>query len=158
LREVKLLEKLRHPNIITYHHSWLETARFSSFGLPIPTLQCVSLDVLVLPTDTDPWFFSVLMEWAELGSLDDLIDSRLGKAVPGLQNTSGASDADDVPGVANSVGSNQGVQESTKGSTGASSTGSSFPASDGERILQFIFLAERRFEACWRISSLAWPS
>ena len=38
------------------------------------------------------------MEWAELGSLDDLIDSRLGKGVPGLQNTSGVSDADDVSG------------------------------------------------------------
>jgi hypothetical protein len=38
------------------------------------------------------------MEWAELGSLDDLIDSRLGKAVPGLQNTLGVSNADDVSG------------------------------------------------------------
>jgi len=38
------------------------------------------------------------MEWAELGSLEDLIDTRLGKAVPGLQNTSGASNADDISG------------------------------------------------------------
>ena len=96
--EVKLLEKLRHPNIITYHHSWLETTQFSSFGPPIPTLQCVSLVVLMFLEETDPWFFSVLMEWAELGSLEDLIDARLGKAVPGLQNTSGASNAGDVSG------------------------------------------------------------
>jgi hypothetical protein len=39
LREVHLLETLRHPNIITYHHAWLETAQFSSFGPKIPTLQ-----------------------------------------------------------------------------------------------------------------------
>ena len=39
LREVRLLESLRHPNIITYHHSWLESARFSSFGPAVPTLQ-----------------------------------------------------------------------------------------------------------------------
>ena len=38
------------------------------------------------------------MEWAELGSLEDLIDSRLGKAVPGLENMSGISNADDVSG------------------------------------------------------------
>ncbi|KAG9000808.1 putative serine/threonine-protein kinase iks1 [Tulasnella sp. 427] len=38
LREVRLLEKLRHPNIITYHHAWLESSRFSTFGNPVPTL------------------------------------------------------------------------------------------------------------------------
>lgn len=60
LKEVRLLETLRHPNIVSYHHSWLETTRFSSFGPSIPTLH-------------------VLMEWAECGSLDDLIDARQGK-------------------------------------------------------------------------------
>lgn len=38
LREVRLLEALRHPNIITYHHSWLETTQFSSFGPRVPAL------------------------------------------------------------------------------------------------------------------------
>jgi len=38
------------------------------------------------------------MEWAELGSLEDLIDARLGKAVPGLQNTLGVSNTEDVSG------------------------------------------------------------
>ncbi|KAI0305273.1 kinase-like domain-containing protein [Multifurca ochricompacta] len=61
LREVHLLETLRHPNIITYHHAWLETAQFSSFGPKIPTLH-------------------VLMQWAEGGSLDDYIDARLGRS------------------------------------------------------------------------------
>ncbi|KAA1467177.1 kinase-like protein [Dentipellis sp. KUC8613] len=60
LREVRLLESLRHPNIITYHHAWLETAQFSSFGPKVPTLH-------------------VLMQWAEGGSLDDYIDARLGR-------------------------------------------------------------------------------
>ncbi|CAE6492907.1 unnamed protein product [Rhizoctonia solani] len=59
LREVRLHAKLHHRNIITYHHAWLESARFSTFGLAIPTLH-------------------VLMQWAELGSLDDLILQRLG--------------------------------------------------------------------------------
>ncbi|EFI26761.1 other/IKS protein kinase [Coprinopsis cinerea okayama7 len=60
LREVRLLERLHHPNIVTYHHSWLETCQFSSFGPRIPTLH-------------------VLMQWAEGGSLDDFIDIRQGK-------------------------------------------------------------------------------
>ncbi|KAI0691857.1 kinase-like domain-containing protein [Cytidiella melzeri] len=61
LREVRLLEKLHHPNIVTYHHTWLETCQFSSFGPKIPTLH-------------------VLMQWAEGGSLDDFIDARMGRA------------------------------------------------------------------------------
>ncbi|KAG6872095.1 hypothetical protein C0995_013019 [Termitomyces sp. Mi166 len=63
LREVRLLERLHHPNIITYHHAWLESCQFSAFGPKVPTLQ-----------------LSVLMQWAEGGSLDDFIDVRLGKA------------------------------------------------------------------------------
>ncbi|CUA73088.1 putative serine/threonine-protein kinase iksA [Rhizoctonia solani] len=63
LREVRLHSKLHHRNIITYHHAWLESARFSTFGLAIPTLH-------------------VLMQWAELGSLDDLILQRLGVKAP----------------------------------------------------------------------------
>ncbi|KAG8966342.1 putative serine/threonine-protein kinase iks1 [Tulasnella sp. 419] len=59
LREVRLLETLRHPNIITYHHSWLESFRFSPFGELVPTLF-------------------ILMQWAEGGSLDDYIASRQG--------------------------------------------------------------------------------
>ncbi|PCH45087.1 kinase-like protein [Wolfiporia cocos MD-104 SS10] len=63
LREVRLLERLHHPNIVTYHHAWLETCQFSSFGPQVPTLY-------------------ILMQWAEGGSLDDLIDARLGRRVP----------------------------------------------------------------------------
>lgn len=41
LREVRLLEELRHPNIVTYHHSWLETTQFSPFGPKVPALLYV---------------------------------------------------------------------------------------------------------------------
>ncbi|KAF7349348.1 Other/IKS protein kinase [Mycena sanguinolenta] len=57
---VRLLERLHHPNIVTYHHAWLESCQFSSFGPKVPTLH-------------------VLMQWAEGGSLDDFIDVRLGR-------------------------------------------------------------------------------
>ncbi|KII84615.1 hypothetical protein PLICRDRAFT_117648 [Plicaturopsis crispa FD-325 SS-3] len=61
LREVRLLERLHHPHIITYHHAWLETCQFSAFGPKVPTLH-------------------VLMQWAEGGSLDDFIAVRLGQS------------------------------------------------------------------------------
>ncbi|KAJ7752461.1 kinase-like protein [Mycena maculata] len=63
LKEVRLLEQLHHPNIVTYHHAWLESCQFSSFGPKVPTLH-------------------VLMQWAEAGSLDDFIDVRLGRRSP----------------------------------------------------------------------------
>ncbi|KAI6021882.1 kinase-like protein [Pisolithus microcarpus] len=77
LREIRLLETLRHRNIITYHHAWLESSQFSSFGPKIPTLH-------------------VLMQWAEGGSLDDFIDVRLGRPskLPHLQLSSSSSTPD----------------------------------------------------------------
>jgi hypothetical protein len=39
--QIRLLEQLRHPNIVSYHHAWIEPTRFSSFGPRVPTLQCV---------------------------------------------------------------------------------------------------------------------
>ncbi|KAI9444187.1 other/IKS protein kinase [Lactarius indigo] len=79
LREVHLLETLRHPNIITYHHAWLETAQFSTFGPKIPTLH-------------------VLMQWAEGGSLDDYIDARLGRPthLPHPASNDASTDDDDT--------------------------------------------------------------
>lgn len=57
LREVRLLEALRHPNIIPYHHVWIETTNFSSFGPPIAALH-------------------VLMMYANSGNLDTFIEAR----------------------------------------------------------------------------------
>lgn len=57
LREVRLLETLRHPNIIPYYHSWLDETRFSSFGPPILALH-------------------VLMMYASAGNLDAFLLSR----------------------------------------------------------------------------------
>lgn len=32
LREVHLLERLRHPNIVNYKHAWLEYSQLTPFG------------------------------------------------------------------------------------------------------------------------------
>lgn len=85
LREVRLLERLHHPNIITYHHAWLETCQFSSFGPRVPTLH-------------------VLMQWAEGGSLDDFIDIRLGRGSPHVHiNPFGAFSSSPNPGTSTEV-------------------------------------------------------
>jgi len=73
LREVRLLETLRHPNIVTYHHAWLESYQFSSFGEPVPTLF-------------------VLMQFADGGSLDTLLAAR-----QGITNESPASSNSTIP-------------------------------------------------------------
>ncbi|KAM0752929.1 kinase-like protein [Meredithblackwellia eburnea MCA 4105] len=39
LREVHILESLQHPNLIAYHHVWVEECRLTAFGPPIPTLH-----------------------------------------------------------------------------------------------------------------------
>ncbi|WRT65045.1 uncharacterized protein IL334_001987 [Kwoniella shivajii] len=57
LREVRLLETLRHPNIIPYHHSWIDVTRFSNFGPPITALH-------------------VLMQFATAGNLDTYLLTR----------------------------------------------------------------------------------
>lgn len=56
LREVHILEKLRHPNVVEYKHAWLEKHKASSFAPTVPHLF-------------------ILMELAELGSLEDWLDS-----------------------------------------------------------------------------------
>ncbi|ORZ36583.1 kinase-like domain-containing protein [Catenaria anguillulae PL171] len=54
LREVTLLERLRHPNIIAYKHAWLEHAQHSTFGPLVPSLF-------------------ILMERANGGNLEDFL-------------------------------------------------------------------------------------
>jgi hypothetical protein len=53
-REVSLLERVHHPNIVAYRHSWLEYAKIADFG---PISPCLFL----------------LMEYANDGNLDDYI-------------------------------------------------------------------------------------
>mmetsp|Transcript_2471 Transcript_2471/g.7375 ORF Transcript_2471/g.7375 Transcript_2471/m.7375 type:complete len:709 (-) Transcript_2471:263-2389(-) len=38
LREVRILEELHHPNIISYKHTWLENSKTSDFGVSVPCL------------------------------------------------------------------------------------------------------------------------
>eukprot|EP00475_Leptophrys_vorax_P027089 TRINITY_DN3859_c0_g2_i1.p1 TRINITY_DN3859_c0_g2~~TRINITY_DN3859_c0_g2_i1.p1 ORF type:complete len:771 (-),score=140.76 TRINITY_DN3859_c0_g2_i1:1121-3289(-) len=54
-REVRLLERVHHPNIIAYRHTWLEFAKIADFG---PLSPCLFL----------------LMEYANGGNLDDYIE------------------------------------------------------------------------------------
>ncbi|KAH8555417.1 kinase-like domain-containing protein [Umbelopsis sp. PMI_123] len=55
LREVHLMEQLRHPNIVSYKHSWLEYHQFSDFGPEVPCLF-------------------ILMECANGGNLEEYIE------------------------------------------------------------------------------------
>ncbi|GAA5824661.1 hypothetical protein JCM11251_005293 [Rhodosporidiobolus azoricus] len=67
LREVHLLESISHPNIINYHHAWLETSPSTSPFVPsVPTLH-------------------VLMGWANGGSLEGFVQLRNGGAGVGGQ-------------------------------------------------------------------------
>lgn len=60
LKEIHLLELLSsHPNIVTYHHSWMEASESTSFTPSIPSLY-------------------ILMEYCSAGSLEDLIQARNG--------------------------------------------------------------------------------
>lgn len=55
LKEVHIMESLRHPNVISYKHAWLEVYRPTTFGPPVPGLF-------------------ILMEFANRGNLNDLIN------------------------------------------------------------------------------------
>ncbi|KAJ1961915.1 putative serine/threonine-protein kinase iks1 [Dipsacomyces acuminosporus] len=57
LREVKLLERLRHPNVVEYKHSWLEMHQLTSFGPKVPCLF-------------------ILMEYANGGNLQEYMEPR----------------------------------------------------------------------------------
>ncbi|KAL9937389.1 hypothetical protein V8E36_003798 [Tilletia maclaganii] len=63
LKEVQMLETLRHPNIIHYQHAWIEEAQTSPFAPCVPTLH-------------------VLMMAANGGSLADWISARAGNPAP----------------------------------------------------------------------------
>ncbi|KAG0236821.1 putative serine/threonine-protein kinase iks1 [Actinomortierella wolfii] len=56
LREVHLLERLHHPNIVSYKHAWLENHRLTKFG---PEVACLF----------------ILMECANGGNLEEYIES-----------------------------------------------------------------------------------
>ncbi|KAI9343473.1 kinase-like domain-containing protein [Zopfochytrium polystomum] len=58
LKEVHLLERLRHPNIIRYKHAWLENRQLSVFGPAVPCLF-------------------ILMQLANAGSLDEYIQLQV---------------------------------------------------------------------------------
>ncbi|KAJ1725466.1 putative serine/threonine-protein kinase iks1 [Coemansia erecta] len=57
LREVKLLESLRHQNVVEYKHSWLEMHQLTSFGPKVPCLF-------------------ILMEYANGGNLQEYMEPK----------------------------------------------------------------------------------
>ncbi|KAL8276243.1 hypothetical protein RQP46_011360 [Phenoliferia psychrophenolica] len=59
LREVHLLEALQHPNLVQYHHVWVEECRLSPYGPPVPTLH-------------------LLMAYANAGDLGSFVARRSG--------------------------------------------------------------------------------
>ncbi len=73
LKEVHILERLKHPNIIEYKHTWIEYHRLSKFAPSVPCLF-------------------ILMEYANGDNLDDFIrleafdpaDTKMRKATPGF--------------------------------------------------------------------------
>eukprot|EP00768_Dysnectes_brevis_P008972 gnl/Dysnectes_brevis/8583_a15364_294.p1 GENE.gnl/Dysnectes_brevis/8583_a15364_294~~gnl/Dysnectes_brevis/8583_a15364_294.p1 ORF type:complete len:478 (+),score=53.70 gnl/Dysnectes_brevis/8583_a15364_294:71-1504(+) len=54
LQEVSILERLSHPNIVAYHHCWIEKYRAGSIGAIVPHLH-------------------ILLDYAKGGSLDNLM-------------------------------------------------------------------------------------
>jgi hypothetical protein len=74
LREVRLLETLRHPNIIPYHHAWIDQTRFSSYVLSVFTLD-IQPDK---PVSFGPSITAlhVLMMYATAGNLDSFLLNR----------------------------------------------------------------------------------
>lgn len=49
LKEVRVLERLRHPNIVSYYHSWLERAQTTDFGPEVPCLFILMEYVVCYP-------------------------------------------------------------------------------------------------------------
>ncbi|KAI7817432.1 kinase-like domain-containing protein [Gamsiella multidivaricata] len=63
LREVHLLERLHHPNIVSYKHAWLENHQLHKFG---PEVTCLF----------------ILMECANGGNLEEYIEQPLETTLP----------------------------------------------------------------------------
>ena len=57
LREVHVMESLRHPNTVIYKHTWLEVAQPTVFGPPVPCLF-------------------ILMEYANGGNLEEFVEAE----------------------------------------------------------------------------------
>lgn len=75
LKEVSLLSRLHHENIVRYHHAWIESKKLSTFG--IPTAGLFSLANADLPEVPEVPCLFILMELANGGNLEDYIEIRL---------------------------------------------------------------------------------
>ena len=89
LREVRLLEALRHPNIIPYHHSWIDLTRFSTWVFSLSPLL-TDLDSFGPPITA----LHVLMMYANAGNLDTFLLARSHSAQPGSSHLDPADNID----------------------------------------------------------------
>ena len=72
LREVHILENLRHQNIIEYKHAWLEYHQLTPFGPPIPCLFILmqlaeggNLEEFILTNSINNFDIPLICEWFE---------------------------------------------------------------------------------------------
>ncbi|KAJ1929658.1 putative serine/threonine-protein kinase iks1 [Tieghemiomyces parasiticus] len=79
LREVKLLETLRHPNIVDYKHSWVELQQLTRFGPKVPCLF-------------------ILMDCANGGNLEEYVEGDRRHCVSAPRSPTTAASGDQVGG------------------------------------------------------------
>ncbi|KAF9162382.1 putative serine/threonine-protein kinase iks1 [Actinomortierella ambigua] len=120
LREVHLLERLHHPNIISYKHAWLENHRLTKFG---PEVACLF----------------ILMECANGGNLEEYIEALPEREMAGAVGGNGGVSTKGGSGGGSSSNMNN---NNLKNSGGGNDTEPKKPLSARERILQ-----ERRKQA-----------
>ncbi|KAG0230867.1 putative serine/threonine-protein kinase iks1 [Actinomortierella wolfii] len=92
LREVHLLERLHHPNIVSYKHAWLENHRLTKFG---PEVACLF----------------ILMECANGGNLEEYIESLPEREYAAREASQGGQSSSSID---NTVRSESGMAEAKK--------------------------------------------
>ncbi|KAK0544027.1 putative serine/threonine-protein kinase iks1 [Tilletia horrida] len=118
LKEVQMLETLRHPNVIHYQHAWIEEAQMSRFSPRVPTLH-------------------VLMMAANGGSLADWISARAGNPISrqNSDNRAGPSSNSSTPHQSQVPGPNGLRDQSDLDQPAPTSQGAAEPSSNHARRL-----------------------
>lgn len=78
LKEVKHLEKLRHPNVVAYHHAWLEHDAVSQTAPRVPTLFLLMVRAIAFRSQAVEWNGIPAQDFCNGGSLDSFIQGRSG--------------------------------------------------------------------------------
>ena len=70
LQEVHVL-RLRHRNLVNFHHVWLENSQLSTFGPPVPTLYLLQEVTSPPPLNPPPYPFNRLPPLTDYDAADD---------------------------------------------------------------------------------------